>query len=177
MTNKVQKKQLPAFLALTIICLIAALALLTPAVFKIFDRGFKRLDRMNCVVQENIHGIRVVKSLLQLPEVNTLQGIFPNIRPQVHRHFRLIPQLQIGETGKRFVQSIQIRCLASAGEGDAVVVAVSYRGQHRIQALTGCFIKNMTDRNLLKQCLRIQSFRGFLKNSILKAVLRALVWE
>ena len=27
MTNKVQKKQLPAFLALTIICLIAALAL------------------------------------------------------------------------------------------------------------------------------------------------------
>ena len=45
--------------------LVLALVLLTPVVFKIFDRGFKRLDRMNCTVQENIHGIRVVKSFVR----------------------------------------------------------------------------------------------------------------
>ena len=45
--------------------LLLALALLTPAVFKIFDRGFKMMDRMNNVVQENIHGVRVVKSFVR----------------------------------------------------------------------------------------------------------------
>ena len=45
--------------------LAGALILLTPAVFKIFDRGFKMLDRMNNTVQENIHGIRVVKSYVR----------------------------------------------------------------------------------------------------------------
>ena len=45
--------------------MILALVLLTPVVFKIFDRGFKRLDVMNRTVQENIHGIRVVKSFVR----------------------------------------------------------------------------------------------------------------
>ena len=45
--------------------MILALVLLTPVVFKIFDRGFKRLDVLNRVVQENIHGIRVVKSFVR----------------------------------------------------------------------------------------------------------------
>ena len=45
--------------------LILALVLLTPAVFKIFDRGFKMMDKMNGIVQENIHGIRVVKSFVR----------------------------------------------------------------------------------------------------------------
>ena len=36
-----------------------------PVVFKIFDRGFKMIDRMNNIVQENIHGIRVVKSYVR----------------------------------------------------------------------------------------------------------------
>ena len=45
--------------------LVVALALLTPMVFKIFDRSFKMLDRLNNVVQENIHGIRVVKSFVR----------------------------------------------------------------------------------------------------------------
>ena len=45
--------------------LAGALILLTPTVFKIFDRGFKMLDRMNNTVQENIHGIRVVKSYVR----------------------------------------------------------------------------------------------------------------
>ena len=45
--------------------MIVALVLLTPYVFKIFDRGFKLLDKLNRVVQENIHGIRVVKSFIR----------------------------------------------------------------------------------------------------------------
>ncbi len=45
--------------------LILALVLLVPKVFKIFDRGFKRIDRLNNVVQENVHGIRVVKSFVR----------------------------------------------------------------------------------------------------------------
>ena len=45
--------------------LILALAALIPMVFKIFDRVFKTYDRLNNVVQENIHGIRVVKSFVR----------------------------------------------------------------------------------------------------------------
>ena len=45
--------------------LAVALVCLTPAVFKIFDRGFRMMDRLNNVVQENIHGIRVVKSFVR----------------------------------------------------------------------------------------------------------------
>ena len=45
--------------------LIVALVCLIPAVFKIFDRGFKKLDKLNNVVQENVHGIRVVKSFVR----------------------------------------------------------------------------------------------------------------
>ncbi len=45
--------------------LALTLVLLTPMVFKIFDRGFKMLDKLNNVVQENVHGIRVVKSYVR----------------------------------------------------------------------------------------------------------------
>jgi len=45
--------------------LAVALVCLTPAVFKIFDRSFRLMDRLNNVIQENIHGIRVVKSFVR----------------------------------------------------------------------------------------------------------------
>ncbi len=45
--------------------LAIALCALVPMVFKIFDRGFKMLDKLNNVVQENVHGIRVVKSYVR----------------------------------------------------------------------------------------------------------------
>ena len=45
--------------------LIVALLLLAPAVFKIFDRVFKTYDKLNTVVQENVHGVRVVKSFVR----------------------------------------------------------------------------------------------------------------
>ena len=42
-----------------------ALMLLVPKVFKIFDYSFKPMDKLNNTVQENIHGIRVVKSYVR----------------------------------------------------------------------------------------------------------------
>ena len=45
--------------------LMVALAVLAPMVFKIFDRVFRTYDKLNNVVQENIHGIRVVKSFVR----------------------------------------------------------------------------------------------------------------
>ena len=45
--------------------LILALVLLTPFVFRIFDRSFKMIDKLNTIVQENVHGIRVVKNFVR----------------------------------------------------------------------------------------------------------------
>ena len=45
--------------------LVLGLGGLAPLVFRIFDKGFKMMDRLNNVVQENIHGIRVVKSFVR----------------------------------------------------------------------------------------------------------------
>ena len=48
--------------------LLVALVCLVPVVFKIFDRGFKLIDRLNNVVQENVRGVRVVKSFVREEE-------------------------------------------------------------------------------------------------------------
>ena len=45
--------------------LICALLCLIPKVFRIFDRVFRTYDKMNNVVQENLLGIRVVKSFVR----------------------------------------------------------------------------------------------------------------
>ena len=45
--------------------LVILLVCLVPVVFKIFDRGFKTIDKLNNTIQENIHGIRVVKSFVR----------------------------------------------------------------------------------------------------------------
>ena len=56
--------------------LLVALVCLVPMVFKIFDRGFKLIDRLNNVVQENVRGVRVVKSFVrEEEEVNKFTGI------------------------------------------------------------------------------------------------------
>ncbi len=61
--------QVMPVLAVALICLV-------PMVFKIFDRGFKLMDRMNNIVQENVHGIRVVKSFVREDkEVEKFTGI------------------------------------------------------------------------------------------------------
>ena len=56
--------------------LALVLILLTPIVFRIFDYSFKLMDKMNNIVQENIHGIRVVKSFVrEEKEVEKFTGI------------------------------------------------------------------------------------------------------
>ena len=45
--------------------LIAVLFGLFPLVHKIFERVFKTYDKLNNVVQENVHGVRVVKSFVR----------------------------------------------------------------------------------------------------------------
>ena len=45
--------------------MVLVMVLLMPKGFKIFDRVFKTYDKLNNVVQENIHGIRVVKSYVR----------------------------------------------------------------------------------------------------------------
>ena len=57
--------QLTGVYAAVIPVLAIALICLVPSVFKIFDRSFKLMDKMNSTVQENIHGIRVVKSYVR----------------------------------------------------------------------------------------------------------------
>ena len=53
-----------------------ALILLVPRVFKIFDYSFKLMDKLNNTVQENIHGIRVVKSYVrEEKEVEKFTGV------------------------------------------------------------------------------------------------------
>ncbi len=64
--------------------LIAALATLGPMVFKIFDRVFRTYDRLNNVVQENVHGIRVVKSFVR-EEKETEK--FTDISGTIYRDF------------------------------------------------------------------------------------------
>ena len=56
--------------------LVAVLLCLVPMVFKIFDRVFRTYDRLNNVVQENVHGIRVVKSFVREDkEIEKFTGI------------------------------------------------------------------------------------------------------
>ena len=56
--------------------LAAVLIGLIPVVFKIFDQVFKTYDDLNNVVQENIHGIRVVKSFVREDrEIEKFTGI------------------------------------------------------------------------------------------------------
>ena len=45
--------------------LAVGLMVLTKLVFPIFDRGFKTIDKLNNTVQENLHGMRVVKSFVR----------------------------------------------------------------------------------------------------------------
>ena len=56
--------------------LVAVLLCLVPMVFKIFDRVFRTYDKLNNVVQENVHGIRVVKSFVREDkEIEKFTGI------------------------------------------------------------------------------------------------------
>ena len=64
--------------------LAVGLAVLTKLVFPIFDRVFKTYDRLNNVVQENLHGMRVVKSFVRENEETKK---FTSISGTIHDDF------------------------------------------------------------------------------------------
>ena len=70
--------------------LILVLVCLTPIVFKIFDRSFKKLDKLNNVVQENVHGIRVVKSFVRQQKETEK---FTDISSDLARNFGLAERI------------------------------------------------------------------------------------
>ena len=57
--------QLCAVYLIALPLLAVGLMVLVKLVFPIFDRGFKTIDKLNNVVQENLHGIRVVKAFVR----------------------------------------------------------------------------------------------------------------
>jgi ATP-binding cassette subfamily B multidrug efflux pump len=65
-------------LGVTLFCLV-------PVVFRIFDRVFQTYDRLNNVVQENVHGIRVVKSFVREDRENEK---FSEVSGDIYRDFR-----------------------------------------------------------------------------------------
>ncbi len=75
----------------TIPILAAVLLGLMPVVFKIFDRVFKTYDRLNTVVQENVHGVRVVKSFVREDyEVQKFQDISGTVYKDFVRAERIL---------------------------------------------------------------------------------------
>ena len=64
--------------------LVFALVMLVPFVFKIFDRVFKNYDKLNTVVQENIRGMRVVKSFVREEKE---QEKFTSISGSIYKDF------------------------------------------------------------------------------------------
>ena len=60
------------------------LLVLTKLVFPIFDRGFKTVDKLNRVVQENLRGIRVVKSFVRQDKE---QEKFEDVSRTLYRDF------------------------------------------------------------------------------------------
>ena len=71
--------------------LMIALLVLAPMVFKIFDRAFKTYDKLNNVVQENIHGIRVVKSFVrEEKEIEKFTSISGSIYKDFSRAERIL---------------------------------------------------------------------------------------
>ena len=70
--------------------LALVLVTLTPVVFRIFDRSFKLMDKMNNIVQENVHGIRVVKSFVR--EDKETQK-FTDISGQMARNFSMAEKI------------------------------------------------------------------------------------
>lgn len=70
--------------AIALPMLTVALVCLTPVVFKIFDRVFKTYDKLNNIVQENVHGIRVVKSFVR---ENKETEKFTNISGSIYNDF------------------------------------------------------------------------------------------
>ena len=109
--------------------LVIALVCLVPTVFKIFDRGFKLMDRMNNIVQENVHGIRVVKSFVR-EEKETEK--FTDISGQLQQDFSKAEKI-LALNSPIMMFCVYLCMLAISWFGSQMVVA---SGNNPLQGLT-----------------------------------------
>ena len=116
--------------------MIVALVLLTPKVFKIFDRGFKKLDKMNRIVQENIHGIRVVKSFVR-EEKETEK--FTDISSELKQDFSLAEKI-LALNGPIMMFCVYLCMLAISWFGAQMVIA---SGNNPLVGLTAGNLSSM----------------------------------
>ena len=116
--------------------MIVALVLLAPKVFKIFDRGFKKLDKMNRVVQENIHGIRVVKSFVR-EEKETEK--FTGISGELKKDFSLAEKI-LALNNPIMMFCVYLCMLAISWFGSQMVIA---SGNNPLNGLTAGNLSSM----------------------------------
>jgi len=99
--------------------LAALLVLLLPRVFKIFDRVFKTYDRLNGVVQENVHGVRVVKAFVR--EEREVEK-FTDVSASIYKDFSKAEKILA------FNNPVMQACVY------VCMIAISWFGAHMIMA-------------------------------------------
>ena len=92
---------------------------LGPVVFKIFDRVFKSYDKLNNVIQENIHGIRVVKSFVR--EDKEIEK-FSAVSDSIYKDFRKAERIMA------FTSPVMQGCVYGC------ILAISFLGSKMILA-------------------------------------------
>ncbi|MEF2837766.1 MAG: ABC transporter ATP-binding protein [Oscillospiraceae bacterium] len=106
-----------------------ALILLVPKVFKIFDYSFKLMDKLNNTVQENIHGIRVVKSYVR--EEKEVEK-FTNVSAEMAFNFSRAEKILA--LNNPIMQSCVYACMIAISFVGAKMVAAS--GNNPLNGLT-----------------------------------------
>ena len=116
-------------LAIALICLV-------PAVFKIFDYGFKLMDKMNNTVQENIHGIRVVKSYVREDkEIQKFTGVSSELAASFSRAEKIL------SLNNPIMQACVYTCMLTISFVGAKMVVAS--GNNPLNGLTTGHLSSM----------------------------------
>ena len=97
--------------------LAVGLLVLTKLVFPIFERGFKTIDKLNTVVQENLRGIRVVKSFVRQEKENEK---FENVSGTLYKDFSKAERIMAYNSP------------LMNGAVYAALIAISFLGAHMI---------------------------------------------
>ena len=145
------------------------LFVLTRLVFPIFERGFKTIDKLNTVVRENLHGIRVVKSFVrQDKEVEK----FTNVSGTLYRDFSKAERIMAFNSplmsGAVYACIISISCLGanmivSSGNTTFTTGNLTSMFTYTTQILSGLMMLSMVfvmltmNRAPMKRCCELLS--------------------
>ena len=97
--------------------LALGLLILTKLVFPIFERGFKTIDKLNTVIQENLRGMRVVKSFVRQEKE---EEKFAEVSGTLYKDFSKAERI------------MAFNSPLMNGAVYAALIAVSYLGAHMI---------------------------------------------